>query len=192
MFDQVVTSEEIAAHVKGYGMRFDTYEELENPILIRSADYRQLAAWCEPYVRRSSEVQGALDFAISADGYSQSLVIKRVYVMGGNSESHRTTCLLDADDMLRQMQEHHPERTAFVADQVGWWHLHHAGQHASLSVGDVEECRQSLRTVGALDAKILHLLMYGDGRGGYRLSGYLVGMDEVYRLPVRILEDANG
>jgi hypothetical protein len=40
----------------------------------------------------------------------------------------------------------------------------------------------------ALDAKILHLLMYGDPRGGYQLSGYLVGMEEVNRLPVRIEE----
>jgi hypothetical protein len=36
--------------------------------------------------------------------------------------------------------------------------------------------------------RVLHLLMYGDPRGGYQLSGYLVGLDEVNRLPVRIVE----
>jgi hypothetical protein len=107
--------------------------------------------------------------------------------MGGNSESFRSTCLMDNEEMLSQIQADYPERTCFMSDEMGQWHLH-PGQYSSLSVGDVEECRKTLRDCDALDAKILHLLMYGDPRGGYLLTGYLVGMEEVNRLPVRIEE----
>jgi hypothetical protein len=182
-----LTVDELAAHAKGFGKRFDDYVDINEPIRITLAEYAKIVDWCEPYMRSRHEVQGAVTFHFEGAGPDEwtRLVIERAYVMGGNSHSFRSTCLLDGDDMLRQMQVDYPQRTAFMSDQVGWWHLHPA-YYPALSVGDVEECRQVMRDSSASDTKILQLLMYGDGRG-YQLSGYLVGMDEVNRLPVRIV-----
>jgi hypothetical protein len=47
-------------------------------------------------------------------------------------------------EMLKQIQADYPERTCFMSDESGQWHLH-PGQYSSLSVGDVEECRKTLR-----------------------------------------------
>lgn len=182
-----LTEDEIAAHAKGFGCRFDDYVDYDAPIMIAPADYGKLVEWCEPYMQRRHEVQGAVSFRFEESNLAfERVMIERVYVMGGNSRSFHTACKLDPDDMLRQMQADYPERTAFMSNEVGWWHLH-PGYYPSLSVGDVEECRQSLRDAGTHDTKVLHLLMYGDGRG-YQLSGYLVGLEEVNRLPVRIVE----
>lgn len=179
-----LTADELAAHAKGFGLRFDNYVDVdEEPIRIRLEDYAKLVAWCEPYMERRYEVQGGITFHFDVEG----LTIERVYVMGGNSQSFRTTCLMDTDEMLCQVQADYPRRTAFLSCEFGWWHLH-PGYYPALSVGDVEECRQMMRDHGATDVKILQLLMYGDPRGGYQLSGYFVGIDEVYRLPVRIVE----
>lgn len=181
-----LTADELAAAAKGFGRRFYDYVDIDAPIVIRMPDYAQLVAWCEPYMQRRHEVQGAVTFCFEESNLAfERVIIERVYVMGGNSQSFRTTCLLDPEEMLRQMQADYPDRTEFKSNEVGWWHLHPA-YYPSLSVGDVEECRQTLRDAGAADTKILHLLMYGDPRGGYQLSGYLVGMDEVNRLPVQI------
>jgi hypothetical protein len=183
-----LTADELAAHAKGYGVRFDNYVDIDVPIMISLMNYAKLVAWCEPYMARRHEVQGAVAFRFDESNLAfERIVIERVYVMGGNSQSFRTTCLLDPEEMLSQMQADYPERTCFMSDEVGWWHLH-PGQYPSLSVGDVEECRKTLRDWRARCTKILHLLMYGDPRGGYQLSGYLVGMDDVNRLPVRIEE----
>jgi len=179
------TDDELAAHAKGYGERFDVYVDIDAPIMIRAEDYARLVAWCEPYMARRHEVQGAVSFHFVLD--PDQVVIERVYVMGSNSQSFRSTCLMDHEDMLKQMQADYPDRTQFMSNEVGWWHLHPA-YYPSLSVGDVEECRQTLRDAGSHDTKILHLLMYGDPRGGYQLSGYLIGLEEVNRLPVRIAE----
>lgn len=176
-----LTAEELEAHARGFGKRFDNYVDHEEPIRIPLCLYARLVEWCEPYMLRRHEVQGAVTFHCEPVG----LTIEHAYVMGGDSSSRRTTCLLDPKDMIRQMQEHYPDRTEFMSDQVGWWHLH-PGYYPALSVGDVEECRQALRDCGAQDTKVLQLLMYGDGRG-YQLSGYFIGLDEVSRLPVRIV-----
>jgi hypothetical protein len=181
-----LTENELAAHAKGFGKRFDNYVDYEETIRIPIELYAKLVEFCEPYMQRRHEVQGAVTFHYDAEG----AVIERVYAMGGNSESRRTTCLLDADDMIRQIQEHYPGRTEFMSDEVGWWHLHPA-YYPVLSVGDVEECRQTLRDCGAKDTKVLQLLMYGDGRG-YQFSAYSVGLDEVARFPVRIVGAAGG
>lgn len=181
----IFTAEELAAHAKGFGRRFDDYVDVADlPIRIRSSEYGKIVAWCDPYMERRYEVQGAV-----ALHYEQSaVVIERAYVMGGNSLSLRTTCELDPEDMLRQMQAHYPERTQFMSHEVGWWHLH-PGYYPALSVGDIEECRQVLRDCQASnETRVLQLLMYGDPRGGYQPSGYLVGLEEVNRLPVRIVE----
>jgi len=187
-----LTQDELAAHAKGFGLRFDDYVDYEEPIRIRLEDYAQLVAWCDPYMQRRFEVQGAVTFHFELDGVPNDeryngVHIERVYVMGGNSDSFRTTCKLDGEDMLRQIQADYPEMSAFMSNRVGWWHLH-PGYYSSLSVGDVEECRQTLRDVGAMDTKVLHLLMYGDLRGGYQLSGYFIGLEEVDRLPVRLVK----
>lgn len=179
---QRLTYDELAAHAKGFVKRFDNYIDSDDPIRISLAHYAKLVAWCEPFMERRHEVQGAVTYHFDVG----EVAIERVYVMGGNSESFRTTCKLDPEDMLWQMQADYPERTQFMADQVGWWHLH-PGYYPALSVGDVEECRQTLRDAGASDTCVLHLLMYGDGLG-YQLSGYFVGLEEVWRLPVRIVE----
>jgi len=173
-----LTDTELAAYVKGYGHRFDDYVDLEVPILISPEQYAQIIAWCEPYMERRHEVQGAVTFHIEG---GEKIVLERVFVMGGNSLSLPTTCKFDPDDMLRQIQEHYPDRTAFKSDQVGLWHLH-PGYYPDLSVGDVEECRKTLSDYAT---KVLHLLMHGNGFG-YQLSGYLIGLEEVNRLPVRI------
>jgi hypothetical protein len=178
-----LTEDEIQAHEKGYGHRFYNYVDLDEPIRISAEHYAQLVAWCEPYMARRHEVQGGVTFHLEATG----LTIERVYVMGGNSVSLPTTCKSDPEDMMRQMQVDYPDWTLFWSDRVGWWHLH-PGYYPSLSVGDVEECRATLRAADADEnTRVLHLLMYGDGRG-YQLSGYLIGLDEVNRLPVRIQE----
>jgi hypothetical protein len=183
-----LTADERAAHAKGYGVRFDNYVDIDPPIMISLPNYGKLVAWCEPYMARRHEVQGAVAFRFDESNLAFERVrIEQVYVMGGNSQSFRTTCLLDPEDMLKQMQSDYPGRAQFMSHEVGWWHLHPA-YYPSLSVGDVEECRQSLRDCGAVDTMILHLLMYGDPRGGYQLSGYMVGLDQVYRLPVQIEE----
>jgi hypothetical protein len=174
----ILTQHELDGQAKGYGRRFDEYVDIDAPIRISPEDYAKLVAFSEPYMAQRIEVQGAVTFHFEAGG----IRIERVYAMGGNSQAFRTTCLLDPDDMLRQMQADYPERTQFMSNEVGWWHLH-PGYYPSLSVGDVEECRAGLSYP---DAKVLQLLMYGDPRGGYQLSGYLVGLDEVNRLPVRI------
>jgi hypothetical protein len=174
-----VTAEELAAQAAGYGERFDDYVDLEVPIRIPVTEYAKLVNWCEPYRARRYEVQGIVTINV----IGAAIEIERAYVMGGRSESFRSTCKLDQDDMLVQMRAHYPERTQFWSNEVGWWHLHHNGQHDVLSVGDVTECRKLLPP----QVSILHLLMCGSDRG-YQLSGYLVGQDVVYRLPVRILE----
>lgn len=183
------TAEELAAQAKGYGVRFHNYVDIDVPIMISLMNYAKLVAWCEPYMARRHEVQGTVAFRFEESNLAfDRIVIERVYVMGGNSQSFRSTCLLDNEEMLSQIQADYPERTCFMSDEMGQWHLHHPGQYSSLSVGDVEEQRKVLVAFGATDTKILHLLMYGDPRGGYVLTGYLVGMEEVNRLPVRIEE----
>lgn len=179
-----LTDIEIAAHAKGYGNRFYPYVDVVEPIRIPASLYAQLVAWCEPFMARRFEVQGAVAFHYEV----AALTIERAYVMGGKSEAFRTTVTLDGDDMLRQMQQHYPDRKQFLTTEVGFWHLH-PGYFNMLSVGDVEECRQGMRQCEAsLETRVLQLLMYGDGRG-YQLTGYLVGLEEVNRLPVRIVED---
>lgn len=180
-----LSADERAAHAKGYGVMFDDYVDIDAPIWISAMQYAQLVAWCDPYMERRHEVQGAVAFRFDESHLGFDCVrIEHVYVMGGNSQSFRTTCLLDGEDMIRQMRFHYPERTQFMSHEVGWWHLH-PGYYASLSVGDVEECRQTLRDCGT---KVLHLLMYGHPGGSYQLSGYLIGLEDVNRLPVRIEE----
>lgn len=179
-----LTKDELEAGEKGYWKQFHDYVDLEEAIRIPAYEYARLVAWCGPYMARRHEVQGAVTFRFSTEC---AVIIERAYVMGGNSQSFRTTCLLDPEDMIRQMQVDYPDRTQFMSHEVGWWHLH-PGYFPGLSVGDVEECRETLRACNATDTKILHLLMYGDPRGGYVLTGYLIGIDEVNRLPVRIAE----
>lgn len=177
------TEQELAAHAKGFGKRFDDYVDIDEPIRIALPVYGQIAAWCEPYMERRHEVQGAVVFHFEEVGLS----IERAYVMSANSKSLRTTCEMDWPEMQTQIREHYPE-CAFTTDRVGLWHLH-PGYYPSLSVGDVEECRATLRTMDAVEeTRELQLLMYGDPRGGWQLSGYLVGLSEVNRLPVRIVE----
>lgn len=180
-----LTEDELAAHAKGYGRQFDGYVDIDAPILISPANYAQIVTWCEPYMARRHEVQGCVVFHFVPGQMFEEAAIERVYVMGGNSASLRTTVLMDSDEMLRQIQRDYSEIEQFMSNRVGWWHLH-PGYYPGLSVGDVEECRTMLRAIGATDTKVLHLLMYGDPRGGWQLSGYLIGIEEVYRLPVRI------
>jgi len=176
------TAEEVAMRDKGYFGRFDNYVDLDEPFLISPENYASLVTWCEPYVARGYEVQGALTFHVE-DG--RGVVIERVYAMGGKSESFRATCKLDPEDMFRQIQRDYPQRTQLMANEVGWWHLH-PGYYPVLSVGDVEECRAAMREQGFdVTHRTLHMLMYGDGRC-YQLSAYAIGLEEVNRFPVRI------
>ncbi len=178
---QSLTAEELAAGAKGYWVRFDDYVDLEDQIVIPRAEYDKMVAWCEPYMERRHEVQGAVRF----DTDDAGVRIRRAYVMGGNSLSLRSTCKLDGEDMLRQIQADYPDCVEFRANEVGWWHLH-PGYFPVLSVGDIVNRRATMRG-WKRDWRSLELLMYGD-RAGYQLSGYLVGTEEVNRLPVRILE----
>lgn len=178
-----LTAEELEAGAKGFWAPFPHYRDLDDPIWIPASEYAKIVAWCEPYMARRHEVQGAVTFHAGV----AELTIERAYVMGGDSISLRSTCKLDEQDMLRQMQADYPDRTQMMADQVGWWHLH-PGYFSALSVGDVEECRAVMRASGFQpNERILQLLMYGNGLG-YQLTGYLVGLTEVNRLPVRIQE----
>lgn len=181
-----LTAEELEAGAKGYWKQFEDYVDIEEPIWIPAAEYAKIVAWCEPYMERRHEVQGAVTFHAEPAGFT----IERAYVMGGNSRSLRSTCELDPEDMLRQMQADYPERIGFMANEVGWWHLH-PGYFPMLSVGDVAEARTAMKG-WAPEWRQLQLLMYGEVRGGsavYQLSGYLVGLEEVNRCPVRILDE---
>jgi hypothetical protein len=40
-------------------VRFDNYVDIDVPIMISLMNYAKLVAWCEPYMARRHEVQGA-------------------------------------------------------------------------------------------------------------------------------------
>jgi hypothetical protein len=190
---QGLTPDEATAMAKGYGVRFDDYVECPGyEVSLPVEQHLRLVEFCRPYLRRGYEVQGALSFHDEGSGP----VVEKVYCMGGDSSSLRTSCLLDDKDMLRQMQADYPEMTEFLTNRVAWWHLH-PGYYGrvSLSVGDVEETRQMFRNVGFGDPdaeiSVFHLLVYGDpATETFEIGGYFIWPRVVYRMPVKLAEAA--